>query len=575
MCENFYSRVPEREEIIPYSYQLEGWNMLQNCRNVIFDTGTGAGKTEAAFFPALSQGKQIILIYPDELLLEDQKNRLTQRFQPESLSYEYKDIEIAVDRGECGDRNFYRPDIILTSMKSFICRLLGFGSERWGCVYPWRLLVSENNILQDTILIFDEVWSCNINEFSYFIFLINRLTYENNVQTVILSATLPEKVQSYLLDRRKREFPRPEREFFVAVTEKPAEIERGRRKYIKNLAVENMIEEALSKYREGCKVVVFAEKIFDEKNISLRKIQEMLLEKAGEGIKENVVSYHRFLFPEQRKESIDCLQEKQDGYILITGKEAEVGTDFSADVLFTEYCSPESFIRRLGRCTRREGTGEIYTYGEDTVPGSSVLREFLTAREGEIIGEEEEERIKSLFMRDIKMVNIQEALPLFFTDRIYRYIYDFNSSLADSWQEGMVFSGNWLPDIYIQYGDDREERIRIPVKFTLQDEKLDNWWLEYVGENGKRMKVFAKYLEGLDEKNFSFDREKEMYIFDPHRVDLVLKFSGEEFGLSDFKIVQPDCRGRKEGYPLRKYIYEPVTGIGLCCWQLEGGDEHE
>ncbi|MFW6238234.1 MAG: hypothetical protein ACOC5A_03265, partial [Halanaerobiales bacterium] len=173
--------------------------------------------------------------------------------------------------------------------------------------------------------------------------------------------------------------------------------------------------------------------------------------------------------------------------------------------------------------------------------------------------------------------DIRSTLPLQFNEKIYRYIYDHNTSFTEFWREKMVLPGSWLPEVYIQRGENRKHRISIPVNYTLREKYLKDWWLEFIGKRGKREKISAEKIKKIEESNINYQKQKGRYIFAPHQVDLILEFesSGKQFGLEALKPVQPEVFAKKDMYSLKKYLYEVVPGTGLYCWQMEGGENHE
>ena len=129
----------------PRPFQEAAWHSITSGANVLISAGTGSGKTEAAFLPALTTGRRIIALYPTKALLQDQVARIQDLAGVSAL--------MAVDTGDEDDKAFYRADVILTSLDKFLYRFFGYGKKRWSYLYPYRIALDHT---RGTILILDE-----------------------------------------------------------------------------------------------------------------------------------------------------------------------------------------------------------------------------------------------------------------------------------------------------------------------------------------------------------------------------------------------------------------------------------
>ena len=201
----------------PYKHQATFGQEVLAGQNAILSAGTGSGKTEAALVPALLKlnERRTFLLYPTKALLQDQRKRVEEIVGALGQQVLGREPRIIVDTGDEDDPTGYSADIVLTNLDKFVYRLFGYGKRRWGYIYPYRL----THDARKPLVVFDEAHAYEETIFSHFWFVLNKLTYERRVQTLLLSATLPESFIGALRDNEFESFPRPESEgdFFALV----------------------------------------------------------------------------------------------------------------------------------------------------------------------------------------------------------------------------------------------------------------------------------------------------------------------------------------------------------------------
>ena len=178
-----------------YDHQEKAWDAVHKNQNVILAAGTGSGKTEAVLVPALAKNLRVILVYPTKALLQDQVPRVQELW--EKIHEKPATGHVSIDTGDDNDETLFRGDVILTTIDKLLYRVFGYGSARWGYIYPWRIAQSSQ---KKTLLVFDEAHAYDEVSLTHFLFLIDRLTYEKGIQTAILSATLPQALVEHLQD---------------------------------------------------------------------------------------------------------------------------------------------------------------------------------------------------------------------------------------------------------------------------------------------------------------------------------------------------------------------------------------
>ncbi len=495
-----------------YQHQRQAWESLTGERNIIISAGTGSGKTEAVLLPALANNLRVILVYPTKALLQDQVARV------EKLWKKVRDRDatghISIDTGDDNDETRFRADVILTTIDKLLYRVFGYGSTRWGYIYPWRIA---QNPQKKTLLVFDEAHAYDEILLTHFLFLIDRLTYEKRVQTAVLSATLPKALVEHLQDNQHKIFPRPngEGDFFQVIYEKPDEVRRGAVYYCGHQeSRDKVVEKTIEAYRHGKQVILVANRVYPseegQNEFSVQELWEVIKAKLSEEEQKDLLLYHGHQSPSQRRQFLQELQKRDasrntnvpESYILITTSAFEVGVNVSCDLMFTEVCNPDAFIQRIGRCARRHGEkGEIYTFGEvfpkalpEEKKAQEELLKLLRQHERKIIDANLKAQINALNIFDNALLARRRNTIIYTVDAsLYDYVYNFIATGAEIWRKGVLVTRDWVPTIELQPdGMDAGERLRLAANYSVPRKLVKGWWFEIRDEDGRPIRIHGK-----------------------------------------------------------------------------------
>jgi CRISPR-associated endonuclease/helicase Cas3 len=559
----------------PYDYQWQkaAPAILGNknaSNNVIVAVGTGSGKTEAAFVPALDTGRRIILLLPAKSLLQDQLKRVG-KLAEAWAAYRQKPVpKISVDTGDEDERTFYTADIIVTSLDKFLFRMFAYGRRRFGYLYPYRIGLTQE---RPALLILDEAHTYEEVIFSHFWFVLQKLTYERRAQTVLLSATLPDKLVAALQDKARIVFPRPADEpddFFYVVTDKA--IRSGRVFYQGTLNTAEGLPQAWDAYKSGERVIVVVRRVVPEDEEAERNgdtLQEIwgqwqtwadhegqsneLAHASPTGVSGSILTYHGHQMPDYRRKVLDQLKALDDPrkpYLLLTTSAMEVGVDISATVMFTQLCEPDAFVQRIGRCARRKGEeGQVFVLHDPNrkaARGTAELRQYLeTLKPGDELDAQRKKALNDL-NRPPNLARVPLRLEYLQDQKLYSYVYDFVRENKGVWERGLLVTREWEPSVTLVLSEqyDGETYIGgIPAK--------DFWW-------GKELKT----CYSLPVSGAASIAQMCTWIFDAYDTDYD----------APRRIAVGGEKERTLGQALQKAGYENVSGqsnqIELCAMGL-------
>lgn len=456
----------------PYKHQAKFGQEVLVGRNAILSAGTGSGKTEAALVPALLTGKRVFLLYPTKALLQDQRRRVEEIAE----AVLGKKPRIVVDTGDDDDATGYSADIVLTNLDKFIYRLFGYGKKRWGYAYPFRLTRDRN---RKSLLIFDEAHAYDETIFSHFWFVLNKLTYENRMQTLLLSATLPEKFIAILQDRGSRAFPRPENEedFFELVED--SKRRSGKQFYSGAVSQDEALAKAAKLFSEGRRVAIIFRSVRGSEGLQAawkRLRGELAAEMArveDEKVVGSVLAYHGGQLPEHRKRTLKQIQDldgAKSPYLLLATHAMEVGVDISAEFMFCGAggegfaLEPDGFVQQIGRCARRKGgngeneeVGEVFLMLNESGEVPSFAEKL---EEGAEISPEVKREINGM-NEPPSVERAEKGVEYLHDEALYRYVHDRIPENRELWERGVLITRSWEPNIELVFSEERDGGTRI------------------------------------------------------------------------------------------------------------------
>ncbi len=429
--------------------------------NAILSAGTGSGKTEAALVPALLTGKRVFLLYPTKALLHDQLGRV-EKIANNVLD---KPPRIVVDTGDDDDATGYSADIILTNLDKFVFRMFGYGKKRYGYAYPFRLTRDKN---RKSLLIFDEAHAYEETIFAHFWFVLNKLTYENKMQTLLLSATLPEKFIAALRDIEYRAFPRAETEGFFALVE-DTERRSGTQFYSGSVSQNEALEKAARLFAEGRRVAIIFRRVRGAEGLQAawKKLRDELggeMARVEDGsVSGSALAYHGGQLPGHRKRVLERLlklDKEKEPYLLLATHAMEVGVDISAEVMFCGAggenfpLEPDGFVQQIGRCARRNGeSGEVFLMLDEDEGEVPPFAENL--EEGAEISPETKRSINSM-NQPPDTGKAESGIEYLHDEALYRYVHDHVPENRELWERGVLVTRDWEPNIELVFSEERE-----------------------------------------------------------------------------------------------------------------------
>lgn len=504
-----------------YEHQQKAWDAVEKRKNVIVAAGTGSGKTEAVLLPALANGLRVILVYPTKALLQDQVLRVQESWQ--KIYEQPPTRHISIDTGDDNDETRFRADVILTTIDKLLYRVFGYGSARWGYIYPWRIAQSPQ---KKTLLVFDEAHAYDAIPLTHFLFLVDKLTYEKRVQTAVLSATLPQALIEHLQDDPGKIFPRTggEGDFFHCISEKRGEVKRGTVEYCGHLSsADEVVKTAINAYSQGQQVIIVVNRVYPREveettndgaqGFSVKELWEALQSESKLNA-EDLILYHGHQSPSQRRKFLEELQRRdasrrnasKQPYMLVTTSAFEVGVDVSCDLMLTEVCNPDAFVQRIGRCARRSSeTGQVYTFGgvsPKALPEERVAQEkllnLLDQHKGAVLGADLKAQINALNVFDPTLLTRRRNTIIYTVDAsLYDYVYNFVATGTEMWRKGVLVTRDWVPSLEIQPdGADANERLRLSATYSVPKELVKGWWFEARDVDGRPIRIHGKDVVG-------------------------------------------------------------------------------
>lgn len=550
----------------PNDMQKAMWQRVtsDDCA-VLLKSPTGTGKTEAVLVPALASGRRLFMIYPTRSLVEDQIKRV--EIMMRTLSDGGKQYSLVVDTGgeskrrvfrnkeEITDKQFnsrrhlYDGDVIISTLDKFLYRFFGFGDERKGYIFPFRIFHG----LKRNLFVFDEAHAYEDTAFTNFLRLIKAL-YIANLDVVLMTATMP---QSYA-----DEFDFLEPLDFLA--SKQPYVKTLKYKRISNNAalMDVIVSEAQSRMRKGKRLIVTVETVEDAVKVWDQLGKPLL--------------YHGRLDSLQRKKVYGDLkerEEKDEDYVLVTTSAIEVGCDLNADYLITEFCNPASLIQRAGRCNRRgdRSGAEVVVVGNKI---KSFLREINEEQEGAFV-EALQQKSGSLFIPNDFLEFTQRGVAFDYRaeimfEMLFEYVYQNRLENKPLHDKGLVVTRSWEPTVTLTTDKDHMyQAISVPISMCAAYTDKD-WQKDikvYVRYFNKYRNEYDVVLKELEYSGFVYFRDLVIEVpkntFDPQvgYLDLPKPFLRRTFpiGYKERLLYQPTIDGSERNVWLNYLRWKPES----------------
>lgn len=342
-------------------------------------TPTGAGKVEAVVIPALGTHRggaprRVFLIGPDHTPLDDYLYRLVPYLKasvqgdetPRTLCLDVSDDDTQANLcrrffpdGTEDPRVETNPleadvDLVLTTFSRF--RALFFGSGGIHAL-PSALAGPDGAPLRRDLFFFDEAHSYAPDAFAQFHRLVEFL-FAEDMDVVVGSTTLPADRQEELS--------------FLETIRVPPGAGLGQRTLTHVPSADplgTMDAQIRRAYYQNARVLGVTETEAEAESLHARLVASY---------PHNVYLYHGDQEPGARRRIYAQLRELEkegEGYLLLTTGGALETSDLDATVLFSTVCSPESLIRRAGRCNRRGDLpdAQVCVVGDALDPAARAL----------------------------------------------------------------------------------------------------------------------------------------------------------------------------------------------------------
>ncbi len=462
--EAFYALFPGRDggAMKPTEFQRAVWEAVASGHPAhLLLAPTGAGKTEAAAFPALALGMRLVFALPARSLVDDLEQRFA-RYLPRLARLRGRPYHLLVDTGHRQvrrvflpngeektpkERHLYKADVVLTTLDKLLYRYFGYASGTKGYIFPRRIHDTR------TLFVFDEAHVYEATAWANFKRLVAAL-HGAGVAYLVMTATMPEVYRKELVPYLEGTLAhpsvrRPSRVFHYLPEGDPLELARQHR---------------------GKRVLVVVEEVR-----RAAEIYQALKEEAGEG----VFLYHGRQAEPVRKRvfaEVKARDEESKPYFLVTTRAIEVGVDLDAEVLITELCPPENLLQRLGRVNRRgKGRGEVYVVGTAYPEYLGSLpegfTELLAGLSGQDLGDGGEEKLREAIARPAWTDPRAETL----FSALHEYVYGLEVLNEGYWRKGFVATRGWEPSVILRAkvnGKDHEASVNAGMLATSDAEAL-------------------------------------------------------------------------------------------------------
>lgn len=307
-------------------------------KNILILSPCGSGKTEASHSKLLEWNKKSIIVEPQKTLVTSLYDRLNKYHDKLGLN------KWTINHSSMQEDRFLQNDFCITTIDQILSGYLGIGKQAF---------MRGKNILMSN-LVFDEVQLFEPNK--TLLTTINMLDeiYKLNNRFIIMTATMPEYLITFLKDRYN---------MGVVICEEEAVKERQvYLNYVNELNF-TKINNIQDKQIIICNTQSQQEEIYE--NIKH---------------KDRCIILNSKLLLTDRKEIEKKLQlyfgkhSKNNDKILISTQVVEAGMDISAKYLYSADCPIDNLIQRSGRCVRWGGDGYILVFNtEDKIYDKEIV----------------------------------------------------------------------------------------------------------------------------------------------------------------------------------------------------------
>lgn len=311
---------------------------------------TGIGKTLAATADLTRGRRRIIYGVPLRALAGSISDEVS------CLERQGERVQAVVHHGNVQDSRLFGEEVIVTTYDQIVCAVPGL---------PLSLPLSAGHAVAGALLmsrlVLDEVhlaWSISPEALTI-LFGILEFRQRLGLQTVVMTATMPESVAKLIADRMKMKL-------IVAGDDETNEDEAlAKRKENRHVVVSRM---EVKGQKAGEKDVDLAEvvnalleregkRIYFANTVDRLQRTHDLLEKSGFDMDQVIVLHNRM--PGSWRTEAEALVRQQFGkdgpdnnWVLLTNQVAEAGLDISAPFVLSDPAPVDTLIQRAGRCAR-------------------------------------------------------------------------------------------------------------------------------------------------------------------------------------------------------------------------------
>jgi len=337
----------------PYKHQREAYEKIFSLADgggcVVIKAPTAAGKTEAAVAPYFAGVKdcsypfaKLIYALPTRALANVQQKRLEEKIA-KKLGL---NLRIVVDHGCAYHKPMLNGDVVVCTLDAFV---YGFAAQRtFGhrLHYPMGCIAS-------SLVVFDEVQMYQDEEYytPWLIGKVVRYLYKSRIPFVVMTATLPEKLEKILFDGIGIS------DEIVAKTAKRGNVE----VYSEEGQLLQSIEAFIETINSSQKVGIILNQV--------PKAQEVF-KLLKNRVNKNVILLHSRITAKERRQREKQLSDGSE-FVIVATQVIEAGLDVSLDLMLTEIAPVDALIQRIGRVARGENeSGSVYVFdvGDDHAP---------------------------------------------------------------------------------------------------------------------------------------------------------------------------------------------------------------